>query len=488
VIAPRDGAQLLADGDSLDVALTARISGIADDDSVQAGIDDLDKTVIAHTGGTANGSINIPVVEGDHQLVVAVLNPAGELLAKRTTRFTVADAANIALVLERQEPANNARGIEPNAFIACYFNKPIDPQLLQIKVFETAHGLNYVPPEPGAGLTRLSDIKLEEVHRDHEEVTGGVAHFAGNHMVAFYPNHDFAYGAKVFVNIDYNDQELSRTSYHIRKLPTFIQGFVADQFMQPVEGIAVEITELNRQTLTDANGSYGFGFGDPADQDIPSGRYRAVINKGLQNRSFGTVERWISVEEGRLNSVGLTPLPILNPDEPFRRIGSGDEQAILAAEQLRLNLSEASLNFPDGRTSGDVHVQVMKIEQVAYPVLPSVMPHWVFAVQPMGVEVAGNVGLTIDMPALFGNHEYLQVIGERVVLIGFDPDVMQIVPVGVGKVDADNKRVVSQGQVALERLDFLGYALIDHSKQPILERLERGEIGLRQMVGELAAE
>ena len=69
-----------------------------------------------------------------------------------------------------------------------------------------------------------------------------------------------------------------------------------------------------------------------------------------------------------------------------------------------------------------------------------------------------------------------------------DPQALQLVPVGVGLVDADNNRVTSEGQVALERLDYLGYALVDVEDQGILERFAGGEISLRQMIGELETE
>jgi len=359
---------------------------------------------------------------------------------------------------------------------------------LQVEVVETAHGEIYATPEKGADITQISDVKLVEVHREHEPVPGGISHFPENTMVAFYPDRDFAYSGTVYVTVLYNGQELSRSSFNIRPLPTFIQGFVADQFMAPVADIEVEILELGRYAVTDRNGCYGFGFGDPVERDIPGGRYQAIVNPDLKDRSFGTVVLWMSVEGGRLNSVGITKIPILNPEVPFRRIQSGQNQAVLAGGELALNLSDATLTFPDGREQGDVHVQFMTLEQIAYPFLPSAMPNWVFAVQPMGIEVMGNVEMTFSMPALYGSHDYVSEIGDRVLLVGFDPTALQIVPVGVGHVDVDNKQVISEGNVALEHLDFLGYALVDTEKQAVLERFVKGEIGVSQMIGELEAE
>jgi len=487
LIAPRDGGQLTATGSALDVAITARVPGIAAGDTVFAKIDDLDAEALSLAGTTANGTVPISAADGDHRLAIEVANAAGTVLARRTSRFAVVNADNIALAIERQEPANSVVGVEPNAFVAVYFNKPVDPERLQIEVLETVHGLNYAALEKGADITRFNQIELVDVHRDREPVPGGLSHFPGNTMAAFYPQRDFAYGATIYVNVLVNDEALSRSRFTIRPLPTFIQGFVADQFMQPISGIVIEIPELGRRAVTDGNGSYGFGFGDQAEETLPPGRYRAVINPDLGNRTFGTAERWVNVEDGRLNSVGMTLLPVLNPDEPFRHIASGQPQAILAGGEVSLALPDAVLHFPDGRDQGNVHVQLMKREQIVYPSLPSATPHWVFALQPMGVEVSGPVDLTFVMPPLYGSHDYVARVGERVLLIGYDPEALQLVPVGVGRVDTDTNKVSSEGEVALQRLDYLGYALVDAEKQVLLGRFAGGEISLRQMIGELEA-
>jgi len=47
-----------------------------------------------------------------------------------------------------------------------YFNKPIDPQQLDIEVLETVHGEIYAQPEKGTDIRQFSDVKLVEVHRD----------------------------------------------------------------------------------------------------------------------------------------------------------------------------------------------------------------------------------------------------------------------------------------------------------------------------------
>ena len=366
-----------------------------------------------------------------------------------------------------------------------YFNKPIDPQQLDIEVLETVHGEIYAQPEKGTDIRQFSDVKLVEVHRDREPVPGGVSHFPENTMAAFYPGRDFAYGGTLYVTLLYNGEELSRSGFNIRPLPTFIQGFVADQFMRPLAGIEVEIPDLERKAITNYDGNYGFGFGEPAGQHIPGGRYRAVINPGMKNPAFGSVERWINVDEGRLNAVGITPIPVLSQDEPFRRIRSGQAEAVLAGGDLILDLSEAMLTFPDGRDQGNVHLQYMELPQIGYPIFSPAIPYGAFVVQPIGIEVSGNVRMTFSMPAINESHDYVSVIGERVLLVGLDPGALEIVPVGVGLVDVEHKKVISKGEVALERLDYPGYAFVAPEAQETLERFASGEIGLAEMIGEL---
>jgi hypothetical protein len=312
-----------------------------------------------------------------------------------------------------------------------------------------------------------------------------MAWFPGDTMAAFYPARDFAYEGTVYLTVYYNGNELARSSFAIRSLPTLIQGFVADQFMQPLEGLKVMLAEFDRTVETDTNGSYGFGFGEPASRMIPPGRYRVIVNPGLKNRSYGTVEQLIRVVEGQLNTVGIIKVPILNPEEPFRPVSGGAQAIWLAGGDLKLNLTGAQLAFPDGRNSGAVHVQFMNLSEIPYPTLPSAVPHWVFAVQPMGVEVTGTIALEIVMPSLYGGYDYVDLVGDRVVLVGFDPDSYQVVPTGVGLVDKENRRVVAEGPVSMKRLDYIGYALVDEDAQPILKRFADGQIGLVEMIGEL---
>ncbi|MFO7607497.1 MAG: dockerin type I domain-containing protein [Desulfurivibrionaceae bacterium] len=481
IISPRPDSELPVRGDIAQIEVTLRMAGMADDDLVSVSIDGEPASSLSREATTVHGTAPVPTAESEHELAVEVHSVDGALLARAGSYFTVVDLDSIPLALDRQEPENGAWGVETNGYIALYFNKPIDPALLAVEVRETVHGLDYTYPDSGADISQQSKIELVEVHRDREPVPGALAHFPEKTMTAFYPERTLAFGATEYVSVIYDGDELATSTFETRALPTFIQGFVVDQFRQPLEGVIVSIPKLRRTAVTDNEGSFTFGIGENTDRTIPAGRYSAIANPGLLNRSLGSAEFWVSVREGRLNSVGVTSLPILNPTEPFRRIASGDYPVLLAAGEFILDLSEAALEFADGSGAGNVHTQFMDVAQLPYKFRPSAMPQWAFVTNPGGINVSGPVGLTFKMPALLGSYDYIERIGERVVLIGLDPNSLQLVPVGVGKVDPAANRVLSEGKVGLKRLDCLAYGLVDPDKQPYLESYAKGEISLSEL-------
>ncbi|MCP4694750.1 MAG: Ig-like domain-containing protein, partial [Desulfobacterales bacterium] len=439
---------------------------------------------LTRAGFVGNGVLAVDGLEGDHLLRVVVEDAAGVLLASAQTGFSVDNMADVPLAVERMRPENGAAGVEPNEFIAVYFNKPIEPALLQIEVLETAHGMTYASPESGADITKISQVDLVEVHRDREAVVGGVSHFPGNRMAAFYPEADVAYGATIFITVIYDGAELHRAFYEVRPLPSFIEGFVLNTLAVPAAGVEVAIAELGMTSTTNSDGAFGFGFNLPASQTIPGGRYLVTVNPGMKNPKFGIIEKYVTVTQGRRNEMSAILLPAVSSSIPFTRIYSGDAQTLLGNGALELDLGQAELTFPDQQDHGDVHVQVLATGSVTHESLPSARPLWLFCLQPMGVEVSGPIGVRMDIPDYQGDHSYIEGFGNRVVLVGLDPDSLMITPVGVGLVNRQTLRVTSE-VVAYQRLDYIGYALMIEDDQPILERYVNGEIDLRQMISEL---
>ncbi len=104
----------------------------------------------------------------------------------------------------------------------------------------------------------------------------------------------------------------------------------------------------------------------------------------------------------------------------------------------------------------------------------------------MGIEVSGSLSVAIKMPVLYGSYEYVPLVGERVVLVALDPASLTIVPVGVGRVDVQQNRVVSEKALTVERLDILGYARVNPTKQETLKQFAEGEITLARLTAALA--
>ena len=56
---------------------------------------------------------------------------------------------------------------------------------------------------------------------------------------------------------------------------------------------------------------------------LPEDRWRATANPDLQNANYGSVEAFLSIHEGELNTVEPMLLPLLNPEVPFVLLEGG---------------------------------------------------------------------------------------------------------------------------------------------------------------------
>ena len=148
-----------------------------------------------------------------------------------------------------------------------------------------------------------------------------------------------------------------------------------------------------------------------------------MVNPGLENGRFSSIERLITVDEGRLNEAGAIMISEIDRSIPFRNIASGEQQALLDSGNLELDLSDTILIFPDGRNQGPVYVALQQLSEIGHSSRPSAVPQWAYMFQPMGIEVSGSMGIDIALPQVQGSHEYVSEIGDRVLLVGYDPDV-----------------------------------------------------------------
>jgi hypothetical protein len=424
---------------------------------------------------------------------VEVRDPTGIAISRQHASVTLINSDSIKLEMERSEPANNATTVDTNEAINIYFSRAIDPSLLQIEVKETVHGRDYdLSSQSGAGLTELQTPKLTAINHDMAAVSGSLTHYPGNRYITFNPTQRYAYNADIYVTITYNNAELSRFRFKVKPLPTLAGGRITDQRGIPVTGIKVEIAELGLSAVTNNKGNYLLRSDQNTNEsnlnskNLSGGRYVLSLNPGRENPNFGVIEIWANLEAGELNAIPSTTLPLLSRDIAFVRLSSGQSNAILARGNLLLDVSQARLQFPNKRSSGNVHVQFTEYGELSFKPVPAALPHWMYAVQPSGIKVDGTVGVTINMPSLYGSTSYIPADGTLVVMLGLNSQSKIIEPVGVGRIQ--NKQVVSDQPLPMNTLDYIGYAVVDEAEQSVLQRFVNGEITqLGQLISELEA-
>lgn len=484
ILSPAENSDVQVSSLDSDLTVTASIIGLTGQEKVYAILDSASAIPLTPAGETVSYNLSLPIDNAAHRLVLKVTDNSDALIEERSVSFRTKNMDNIPLEVSRQRPENNSAGANTNDCITFFFNKTIDPALLTIEVFETVHGKTYPLEKTGANLTTLSQVDLVDVNRDHEPVAGGISYFPENTMAAFYPEREFTYGSTIHVTLTYDGEERYRSEFKIRNLPTLVEGFVLDQFMEPLRGINVTLPDLHRSTLTDFEGHYSFGFGEDASEHIPGGRYKILVNSGFQKSGYGLIDDMVILDEGRLNNVKVLKLSALNKKEPFRQIGSGMNQVSLSNGDLVLDFSQAELQFPDGSTQGPVHTQFMNMDMLNHRTHGLATPYWVYGIQPMGITVTGPVGIKLNIPMYSNSYDYLE--GQTyVILVGLDPVSYEISPIGIGHVNKEEHKVTHEGPVNLKRLDYIGYAMYPQEIQSELQRVVEGQITLGQLLNNL---
>ncbi len=483
ILAPEEGSTLTVSGTEMPLEVKASTPGLGDEEQVVVSVDGGEDVIMERSGITASKTLTVPATQGTRSLMVKALSNTGSLISQQSASFEVANLDDTPVRVVRQDPENGRDDVEPNSFIAFYFNKAVEPSKITLEILETAHGPTWVAQAKGADITSMSSVKPEQVHRDRDPVDGGVSSFPENTMMAFYPEKDMAYGGTVYCRVLNEGVEIHRGTFSVRSMPTLMEGFVADQFMQPVKGIEVELKERKLKTRTNADGYYSFGFGLTASENIEGGLYTVAVNSGMKNLAMGTHEILIGLTEGRLNRAEMIRIPALDTTEPFRYIVSRGGPSDLKNGDLILDFTDADLAFPDGSEEGNVHVQFTVREQIPDPTLDLAVPHWMYALQPRGIITEGETGISMAMPELSGSHDYLADLGQRVLLLGFDPTSKTIVPVGVGSIDHGAKRVVSEGPCRLKALDYIGYCPVPVELQANLDQVVSGDVSMAELIG-----
>lgn len=480
---PGENSSFLTKGEVINIQVAARISDVVNTNKIRVSVQNI-STELSRVGTLASGNVNLPAQAGDYVLLYEVLDDSEATIASAVRHINVYAEQDVEVELLTHRPENNEANVETNQPIELYFNKNIEISKLHVEVRETLHGNTYLNRDAsGVDFINAQGYQLQAVNRDNENVPGQVSLLPGNNMLGFYPGRHFGFNADVFVDVKYDGNELARFTFKVRPLPTFITGGISDQFGQPIPGIKVSLPDLERSAVTNQDGGFAFGFQEPAGQEIPGGKYKLIINPDFENRHYGVQVRNINLQEGRKNELPIMRLVELHPDIPFQLIASGQENASFLGDDLRLNLTNSRLLFNKGRTTGDMQFQFLPYEQLATQVIPGLSPQWMFAGQPRGVAVEGNIGVDIKMPELDGSYSYVPEQTLLVVLLGYDPEREVIEPIGIGKIE--NYRVRSMGSVTAKTLDFLGYAWLDPKHQPLLQQIVEGSASFQQLIAAL---
>lgn len=476
IISPRDKSEVASGASGTNIDVVARLIGMEVGYTANLIFNADAAVAMNRDGNVANLGIQTALNSGDQSITVQILDAAQQVISSRSVSITLKNIENIPLAVERTEPANDDKNINPNERINVYFNQAIDPALLQIQVHETVHGKTYdLSQQKGKGMGEISLPDVIDINRDMEPLVGTLSQFPGNRYTSYNPAERYNYGATIFVTVIYDGNELNRFSFKVKDVPTIISGMVRDQLGEAIEGIEVTIPEFKLSGLTDEKGNFNLRS-ENAGKPLKAGRYSVIYNPDMAKAIYGTAENEFSVQLGNINTVRTQIVSLLNPGIAFSYIRSGQNPAVLNSGNLELDLTDATLTFANGRDSGNLHSQFAKISEIAAPTIKEASPYWMYTVQPAGVEVAGKVGVKIQMPILFGSHDYVPENGTLVVMLGFNNDTRLIEPVGVGRIE--NNVVTSVNKLTIQTMDYFGYAMVATEHQPILQRFVSGETTL----------
>lgn len=486
-ILPPEGTTYLSKDDDLNVQVAARLVGNEETDQVYAYLESAgaSSAVLLNLNTTlASGDIVIPKAPAKQTIVFELRDDQGRRITQDSTSVEVKAAEDVELEVVRVEPVNNAEFVEPNVAIELYFNKSIDISKLEVIVKETLHGKSYAnADELGEDFIRAKGYELVDINRDQAPVAGQLALLPSSLAVAFSATESYGYKAQVFVEVKYDGEELIRTRFDVRELPTLIGGSLADQFGQPLKDIKVSLPELNRETTTNGDGGFAFGYQEGAQAVIPSGTYKLVVNDGFSNPNFGTLNKLLSITKNRRNPLPRYTLQELDKGISFYNLQSGRSNS-LAGGDLVIDLSSAQAIFPNTRTSGPVHAQFLPIEHLGVGSYDYAIPNWLFGLQPKGISIEGDVSLKIKVPMLRGGYDYIDSESyQYVVLLGYSEQRQIVEPIGVGKIS--NLSVSSVGKLELSSIDFIGYAQVFPSLTNELKKYADGEISLQQLKAQL---
>lgn len=439
--------------------------------------------LINSNNGLYIDTLNIAEGSGEYALTAEVLDSNNNVLISDQRSFIINNVADIPVNIEHISPARDAKNIEPTQIINVSFNRPIEPEKLSVFVNETLHGLTYVNRDPvGADFLQSKGHQLEEVHRDQVHVPGSVLVDNNGYSLSFSPQRYYGYDAQLFVTVNYDGQELLRTQYTVRPLPTLIRGVVHDVLGQPLPNIEVSFPDIPRTAVTNQYGAFAFGFAEPYSQHIKGGRYKLAFNDSLKSSGIGSLRTEVTIENGRVNNLGSYRVALLSEDVRNNFISSNKENVLLNGD-LKLDLNRAKLLFPTTKNNqGTVLAQFEPAGAVFAGKRPGFQPLYYYSLYPQGVSVEGKVTLDMKVEPYNGSFDYMGT-ANYVLIHAYDSVANIIDIIGVG--EYKNGRVNSVQPLAIKSLNHFGFSPIDPLVEPYLRDYVDGKISFNEMLSNL---
>ncbi|MGR6871838.1 hypothetical protein ACU6U9_05910 [Pseudomonas sp. HK3] len=406
------------------------------------------------------GSFSEINTKGEYQISVTATEN-GQLITQMQNKLTVISQDDLPVEITHVQPVAESANLEPDVSMQVNFNRPIDVNKLSIVARRTLHGKTYVNLDAsGVDFLHAKGMQLLQVDVDREQVSGNLSILPNDSAFVFYPTDDLGYNAQIEWIIAYDGAELSKQRFTTRPLPTVIDGGVKDTFSQSIEGITVEIEELGLKTTTNNDGGYAFGYGSTAAENIPSGRYHMLINKGYTYPKLGEVRIPVDIKQGRRNQLPLLRVPNVSDQVQWINVPTDAEKVRLAQGEFNIEFSPgARLRFPDDRrTNRAIHAQFISASNLVRDVYPGSAPLWFYQLQPFGIKTTGPLNIKMKVPALNGNMAYMMMQpGETKYsfLLGYNTTKNVIEPIGVVKIH--NGYMETLKPVEPASMDYFGY-------------------------------
>jgi hypothetical protein len=486
-LTPDEGFQLFTGEGNISLALTSTTEGIATNTRVQMmsvsePVTTVASTQLAKEGNWLVGSLPIPQNAGSYRIQADVMGTDGSPLFSTSRNIVVTSMVDETLSVISTQPMQLDQQVDVDAPIIITFNKPIDPDNIQIEVLQSVQGKSYVNNDaPQAQFYDQKGDVLVNVSLDHEPVTVNLSLLPGEQMLAYYPVERFAFGARIDVVVRHNGQELSKFRYRTTVLPTLLNGRVIDVYMQPLDGVKVKLGS-EYETITDDEGAYTFGYAGQAE--LKSGEYTLSINSGLGVKTYNNKIKMVNVRDQVINKVSSIILSKIDKAS----IGihyKGQELLSLSDGELKLSLSEAELEIPE-EYNDSISATFLSTSQLPYPAKPY-RPWFMYQITPSGVTHNGSIGIEFKQPAYLGSYDYLDTVKDQtyVLLMASNLLTEEIEIVGVGLVDG--LTIKSQALVHFNDLDLLGFVYSGIKHQQTLADYAAGIINIHQLRSALNA-